>query len=90
MLLTNMFFNFGRKKTENLSFKNGHFLTICGHFYGIYFDIFPNISSNLLIGDLGNCVPCLINVFIEKGCPYFISKIYTNVFLDGNSFFVTT
>ena len=32
-VLTTLFFNFWRKKTENLSFKNGHFLTICGHFF---------------------------------------------------------
>ena len=40
MSLTSEFFNFGRKKTENLSFKNGHFLTIYGHFLGNNIDIF--------------------------------------------------
>ena len=30
-----VFFNFGRKKPESLSFKKGHFLTFCGYFFGI-------------------------------------------------------
>ena len=38
--LTSVFFNFGRKKNENLSFKNGHYSTICGHFFGTYIEIF--------------------------------------------------
>ena len=32
MVLTSLFFNFGRKKFKDKCFKNGHFLTICGHF----------------------------------------------------------
>ena len=42
--LTTVFFNFGRKKTENLSFKNGHFVTICGHVFGNY--IYRYLSQN--------------------------------------------
>ena len=49
MFLTSLFFNFGRKKTENLSFKNGHFLTICGHFYGNYIDIFHKTEIQMVI-----------------------------------------
>ena len=30
--MTTVFFNFGGKETENLSSKNGHFLTISCHF----------------------------------------------------------
>ena len=32
ILLTTVFFNFGRKKTKNFRSKNGHFFNICGHF----------------------------------------------------------
>ena len=49
IVLKNVFFNFGRKKTENLSFKNGHFFTICGHFYGNYIDIFHKTEFQTVI-----------------------------------------
>ena len=55
-VLTSMFFNFGRKKTEKLSFKNGHFLTICGHFYGNYIDIFLKTEIQMV---LLRCSVCL-------------------------------
>ena len=40
MSLTTEFFNFGRKKSENLSFKNGHFSTNSCHFFANYINIF--------------------------------------------------
>ena len=49
MLLTTVIFNFGRKKTENLSFKNGHFSTICGHFFGNYIDIFHKTEYQMVL-----------------------------------------
>ena len=42
-------FNFRRKKTKNLSFKNGHFLTICGHLFGNYIHIFHKTEIQTVI-----------------------------------------
>ena len=44
------------KKPENLSFKNSNFFTICGHFFGIYMNIFhkPEIQPVIL-----RCLVCL-------------------------------
>ena len=39
MLMTTVFFNFGRKKKLNSSFKNGNFSTISGQFFAIYASI---------------------------------------------------
>ena len=47
--LISVFFNFGRKKNENLSFKNGHYSTICGHFFGTYIEIFHNTEIQTVI-----------------------------------------
>ena len=33
-------FSILEEKNGNFCFKNGYFLTICGHFYGNYIDIF--------------------------------------------------
>ena len=51
-----IYFNFGRKNTENLWQLNGHFLTIYGHFYGNYIDIIhkPEIQTVIL-----RCLVCL-------------------------------
>jgi hypothetical protein len=49
-------FQFWKKKNENLSFKNGHFLTICGHFYGNYIDIFYKTEIQTVIL---RCLVCL-------------------------------
>ena len=56
MFLASMFFNFGRQKDENLSFKNGHFSTICGHFYGNFMDIFHKTEIQMVIL---RCLVCL-------------------------------
>ena len=44
-----MFFNFGRDFFENLSFKNGPFWTICGHFYANYIDSFHKTEIQTVI-----------------------------------------
>ena len=44
MSLTTEFFNFGRKKSENLSFKNGHFSTNSCHFFC---QLHNNLSQDL-------------------------------------------
>ena len=49
MFLTSLFFNFGRKKIKDKCFKNGHFLTICGHFFGNYIDIFHKTEIQTII-----------------------------------------
>ena len=49
MLLTTVFFNFGRKKKLNSSFKNGHFSTISGHFFAIYISIFHKTEILMVI-----------------------------------------
>jgi hypothetical protein len=59
-----VFFNFGRKKNENLSFKNGHFLTICGHFYGNYIYIFHKTEIQTVIL---RCLVCLNQVYGALG-----------------------
>ena len=74
MLLTTVIFNFGRKKTENLSFKNGHFLTICGHFFGNYIDIFHKTEIQTVIL---RCLVCLNLNWIQS----------YNIILVKNSFF---
>ena len=56
IFLTTVFFNLGRKKTENSSFKNGHFLTICGHVFGNYIDIFHKTEIQMVIL---RCLVCL-------------------------------
>ena len=54
--LTSVFFNFGREFFENLSFKNGHFSTICVHFFGNYIDIFHKTEIQMVIL---RCLVCL-------------------------------
>ena len=56
MFLTSLFFNFGRKKIKDKCFKNGHFLTICGHFFGNYIDIFHKTEIQTVIL---RCILCL-------------------------------
>ena len=56
MLLTTVIFNFGRKKNENLSFKKGHFSTICGHFFGNYISIFQKTA---ILTVILRCIVCL-------------------------------
>ena len=56
MLLTSLFFNFGRKKIKNLFFKSDHFLTICGHLCGNYIDIFHKTEIQKVIL---RCLVCL-------------------------------
>ena len=38
-----------KKKAENVSFKNGHILTICGHFFGYYIGIFHKTEIQMVI-----------------------------------------
>ena len=54
--LTSLFFNFGRKKIKEKCFKNGHFLTICGHFFSNYMDIFHKTETQTVIL---RCLVCL-------------------------------
>ena len=49
MPLTTEFFNFGRKKSENLSFKNGHFSTNSCHLFAIYIHIFHKNKVQMVI-----------------------------------------
>ena len=49
MPLTTEFFNFGRKKPENLSFKNVHFSSISGHFLANYMSIFHKTEIQTVI-----------------------------------------
>ena len=37
------------KKIKNICFKNGHFSTICGHFFGNYIDIFHKTEIQTVI-----------------------------------------
>jgi hypothetical protein len=50
------FFNFERKKPENLSLKNGHFLMISGHFIANYINIFHKTEIQMVIL---RCLLCL-------------------------------
>ena len=52
----NCVFQFWKKKTENLIFKNGPFWTICGHFFGNYIDIFHKTEIQTVIL---RCLVCL-------------------------------
>ena len=54
-VLKTVFFNFGRKKTENLSFKNGHFLTTYGDFFGNNIDVFHKTEIKTV---LLRCLVC--------------------------------
>ena len=56
MFLRTEFFYFGRKNTENLSFKNGHFSTISGHFFANYINIFHKTGIPTIIL---RCLTCL-------------------------------
>ena len=42
-------FLFWKNQTENFSFKNGHLLTICDHFYGNYIHIFHKTEIQTVI-----------------------------------------
>ena len=42
-------FQFWKKKIENLSFKNGHFTPISGHFFGTYISIFHKTEIQTVI-----------------------------------------
>ena len=44
-----LFFNFGRKNTENLRLINGHFLTTLGHFFANYLKIFLKYEVQTVI-----------------------------------------
>jgi hypothetical protein len=72
MLLTSVFFNFGRKKNENLSFKNGHFSTISGHFFANYISIFHKIAIQTVI------LRCLVcpNINLIKSYDILLLKIF--------------
>ena len=56
MFLTTEFFNFGRKKPENLSSKNGHFFTISDHCFANYLNIFHKTEIQTVIL---RCLVCL-------------------------------
>ena len=56
MSLTTEFFNFGRKKSENLSFKNGHFSTNFCHLFASYIYIF---HKNEIQTDILRCLRSL-------------------------------
>ena len=72
MLLTSVFFNFGRKKNENLSFKNGHFSTISGHFFANYISIFHKTEIQTVI------LRCLVcpNINLIKSYDILLLKIF--------------
>ena len=72
ILLTSVFFNFGRKKIENLSFKNGHFTTISGHLFGNYINIFHKTEIQTVIL---RCLVCK-NCNWIKSCNIILIKIF--------------
>ena len=72
-VLTTVFFNFGRKKIENLRFKNGHFSTICGHFLGNYIVIFHKTEIQTVI------LRCLVYKNIDWIKSY--NKILVKIFI---------
>ena len=49
LVLTTVTFNFGRKKDYNLSFRNGNFLTICGHCFVNYINISNKTKIHMVI-----------------------------------------
>ena len=63
MSLTTEFFNFGRKKSENLSFKNGHFSTNSCHFFANYINIFHKNEVQMVIL---RCLVCLNLNLVKK------------------------
>ena len=72
MLLTTVFFNFGRKKKLNSSFKNGHFSTISGHFFAIYISIFHKTE---ILAVILMCLGCP-NLNLIKSYDMLLLKIF--------------
>ena len=66
------FLIFGEKNPENLSFKNGHFLTICGHLFGKYIDIFHKTEIQT---DILRCLMCK-NINWTKSYHKVLLKIF--------------
>ena len=76
----NCVFQFWKKKTENLSFKNSPFWTICGHFFGNYIDIFHKTEIPTVIL---RCIVCRnlnwiksYNKILVKICIFSCLKIH--------------
>ena len=63
LFLTTVFFNFGRKKMQIYVFLNGHFLTISGHFFASYINIFHITEVQTIIL---RCLVCLNYNYIKS------------------------
>ena len=72
MFLTTVFFNLGRKKNENLGFKNGHILTISGHFFASYINMFFKTEIQTVI------LRCLVGLKLNwiKSYDILLVKIF--------------
>ena len=57
------FLNFGRKKSEHLSFKKGYFSTMCGHIFGIHIYFFHKTEIQTVIL---RCLVCLNTNWIKS------------------------
>ena len=84
IVLTSVFFNYGRKKVENLSFKNGHFKSISDNFFGNYINIFhkteiQTVILRCLVRKKLNGIKCydmiLIKIFILYAWKCIISGL---------------
>ena len=61
------------KKIKDKCFKNGHFLTICGHFFGNYIDIFHKTEIQMVIL---RCIVCLNLNWIKSYNIMLVKKIF--------------
>ena len=82
MSLTTEFFNFGRKKSENLSFKNGHFSTNSCHFFANYINIFHKNEVQTVIL---RCLVCL-NLDLVKSYDVFLVIMFIFLCLKMHHF----
>ena len=76
MFLTTEFFNFGRKKPENLSFKNVHFSTISGHFLANYMNIFHKTEIQTVIL---RCLVCLNLNWVKSNDIFWLKYLFFHV-----------
>ena len=65
-------FQFWKKKIENLSYKNGYFITISGHFFGNYINIFHKTEIQTVIL---RCLVCK-NLYWIKSYNIVLIKIF--------------
>ena len=88
MLLTTVFFNFGRKKKVNSSFKNGHFSTISGQFFC---QLNTYASFTIYYISRGYVILAIFQYIINSLIVDFVKTIQYSLFrLDYNNRSLTT